>query len=62
MVALVLGAEIEGKNIKFVNAEWVVRSMLNEKRASKQRFEAVKLALNGTARVEQMFAKAAKKA
>jgi hypothetical protein len=33
----------------------------NGKRAPEQRFEAVRLALKGTGRVEQMFAKAAKK-
>ncbi|KAG9649341.1 hypothetical protein KCU64_g9470, partial [Aureobasidium melanogenum] len=54
--------KIGGKNVKFVTVEWVVESVANGKRAPEQKFEAVRLALKGTGRVEQMFAKAAKKA
>ncbi|KAG9525829.1 hypothetical protein KCV07_g1061, partial [Aureobasidium melanogenum] len=54
-------AKIGGKNVKFVTAEWVMESVANGKRASEQRFEAVRLALKGTGRVQEMFAKAAKK-
>lgn len=54
-------AKIGGKNVKFVTAEWVMESVANGKRAPEQRFEAVRLALKGTGRVEQMFAKAVKK-
>jgi len=53
--------KIGGKNVKFVTVEWVMESVANRKRAPEQRFEAVRLALKGTGRVEQMFAKAAKK-
>jgi hypothetical protein len=53
--------KIRGKSVKFVTVEWVIESMVNGKRAPEQRFEAVRLALKGTGRVEQMFAKAAKK-
>jgi hypothetical protein len=53
--------KIGGKNVKFVTVEWVMESVANGKRAPEQRFEAVRLALKGTGRVEQMFAKAAKK-
>ncbi|CAD0083348.1 unnamed protein product [Aureobasidium vineae] len=54
-------AKIGGKNVKFVTAEWAMESVANGKRAPEQRFEAVRLALKGTGRVEEMFAKAAKK-
>lgn len=54
-------AKVGGKNVKFVTAEWVMESVANGKRAPEQRFEAVRLALKGTGRVEQMFAKAAAK-
>lgn len=54
-------AKIGGKNVKFVTAEWVLESVANGRRAPEQRFEAVRLALKGTGRVEQMFAKAAAK-
>ncbi|KEQ61597.1 uncharacterized protein M437DRAFT_51177 [Aureobasidium melanogenum CBS 110374] len=54
-------AKIGGKNVKFVTAEWVMESVANGKRAPEQRFEAVRLALKGTGRVQEMFAKAAKK-
>ncbi|KAG9512186.1 hypothetical protein KCU78_g24271, partial [Aureobasidium melanogenum] len=54
--------KIGGKNVKFVTVEWVVESVANGKRAPEIKFEAVRLALKGTGRVEQMFAKAAKKA
>jgi hypothetical protein len=54
--------KIGGKNVKFVTAEWVMESVANGRRAPEQRFEAVRLALKGTGRAEQMFAKAAKKA
>ncbi|KAH0022785.1 hypothetical protein KCU80_g15535, partial [Aureobasidium melanogenum] len=54
-------AKIGGKNVKFVTAEWVIESVANGKRAPEQRFEAVRLALKGTGRVQEMFAKAAKK-
>jgi hypothetical protein len=53
--------KIRGKSVKFVTVEWVIESVANGKRAPEQRFEAVRLALKGTGRVEQMFAKAAKK-
>ncbi|KAI5244916.1 hypothetical protein E4T43_03426 [Aureobasidium subglaciale] len=54
-------AKIGGKNVKFVTAEWVLESVGNGKRAPEQKFEAVRLALKGTGRVEEMFTKAAKK-
>jgi len=54
-------AKVGGKNVKFVTAEWVMESVANGKRAPEQKFEAVRLALKGTGRVEQMFAKAAAK-
>ncbi|KEQ57656.1 uncharacterized protein M437DRAFT_61134 [Aureobasidium melanogenum CBS 110374] len=54
--------KIGGKNVKFVTVEWVMESVANGKRAPEQKFEAVRLALKGTGSVEQMFAKAAKKA
>lgn len=54
-------AKMGGKNVKFVTAEWVMESVANGKRAPEQRFEAVRLALKGTGRVQEMFAKAAKK-
>ncbi|KEQ73345.1 hypothetical protein M436DRAFT_46708 [Aureobasidium namibiae CBS 147.97] len=54
-------ANIGGKNVKFVTAEWVMESVANGKRAPEQKFEAVRLALKGTGRVEQMFANAAVK-
>ncbi|THY63810.1 hypothetical protein D6C99_00453 [Aureobasidium pullulans] len=54
-------SKIGGKNVKFVTAEWVMESVGKGKRAPEQRFEAVRLALKGTGRVEEMFAKAAKK-
>ncbi|KAI4726256.1 hypothetical protein E4T49_05991 [Aureobasidium sp. EXF-10728] len=54
-------AKIGGKNVKFVTAEWAMDSVANGKRAPEQRFEAVRLALKGTGRVEKMFAKATKK-
>jgi len=54
-------AKIGGKNVRFVTAEWVMESVANGKRAPEQKFEAVRLALKGTGRVEQMFAKAAAK-
>ncbi|KAG9569795.1 hypothetical protein KCU77_g3981, partial [Aureobasidium melanogenum] len=54
--------KIGGRNVKFVTVEWVMESVANGKRAPEQKFEAVRLALKGTGRVEQMFAKAAKKA
>ncbi|KAI5210006.1 hypothetical protein E4T39_00586 [Aureobasidium subglaciale] len=54
-------AKIGGKNVKFVTAEWVMESVGLGKRAPEQKFEAVRLALKGTGRVEEMFAKAAKK-
>ncbi|KAG9585242.1 hypothetical protein KCU77_g11366, partial [Aureobasidium melanogenum] len=54
--------KIGGKNVKFVTVERVMESVTNGKRAPEQKFEAVRLALKGTGRVEQMFAKAAKKA
>ena len=54
--------KIGGKNVKFVTVERVMESVVNGKRAPEQKFEAVRLALKGTGRVEQMFAKAAKKA
>jgi hypothetical protein len=53
--------KIRGKSVKFVTVEWIIESVANGKRAPEQRFEAVRLALKGTGRVEQMFAKAAKK-
>lgn len=53
--------KIGGKNVKFVTVEWVMESVANRKRAPEQRFEAMRLALKGTERVEQMFAKAAEK-
>jgi hypothetical protein len=53
--------KIRGKSVKFVTVEWIIESVINGKRAPEQRFEAVRLALKGTGRVEQMFAKAAKK-
>ncbi|KAI4848672.1 hypothetical protein E4T44_03803 [Aureobasidium sp. EXF-8845] len=53
--------KIRDKSVKFVTVEWVIESVANGKRAPEQRFEAVRLALKGTGRVEQMFAKAAKK-
>jgi hypothetical protein len=53
--------KIRGKSVKFVNVEWIIESVANGKRVPEQRFEAVRLALKGTGRVEQMFAKAAKK-
>jgi hypothetical protein len=52
--------KIKGKSVKFVTVEWIIESVANGKRAPEQRFEAVRLALKGTGRVEQMFAKAAK--
>lgn len=54
-------SKIGGKNVRFVTAEWVMESVGKGKRAPEQRFEAVRLALKGTGRVEEMFAKAAKK-
>jgi hypothetical protein len=54
-------AKIGGQNVKFVTVEWAIESVANGKRAPEQRFEAVRLALKGTGRVEQMFAKAAAK-
>ncbi|KEQ89974.1 hypothetical protein M438DRAFT_263438 [Aureobasidium pullulans EXF-150] len=54
-------SKIGGKNVKFVTAEWVMESVGKGKRAPEQRFEAVRLALKGTGRVEEMFAKASKK-
>jgi hypothetical protein len=54
-------AKIGGQNVKFVTVEWAIESVANGKRAPEQSFEAVRLALKGTGRVEQMFAKAAAK-
>jgi hypothetical protein len=53
-------SKIRGESVKFVTVEWVIKSVADRKRAPEQRFEAVRLALKGTGRVEQMFAKAAK--
>lgn len=53
--------KVMGNSVKFVTIEWVIESVANGNRAPEQRFEAVRLALKGTGRVEQMFAKAARK-
>jgi hypothetical protein len=49
--------KIGGKNVRFVTVELVMESVANGKRAPEQKFEAVRLALMGRERVEQMFVK-----
>ncbi|KAK8206667.1 hypothetical protein M8818_004501 [Zalaria obscura] len=48
-------ANVRGKGVKFVSAEWVIESVKAGKRVGEARFEALRLAPKGVASVASMF-------